>query len=1161
MKPHLPTVLRRALLSALALAACAPHAQAAEVELTADEVYTYGEAAWADGTAYRSGGTYSVTSVAPVGNDTFSLTFEGGEVGVFTGMTGFVAEYNKDICFEGEAMMNEEWEVQNNGGAIRAVGAADAPASVVLKRNQAVSFTDYCYKVSEGVGDGGAISAENGDIELSYNAAVVFSADTAGNDGGAIAADEGNITLSHNTRVSFTDNRAGGDGGALYTKAETNGEKGHISLTYNKEVVFSGNSADTFGGAVYIDAGTMLMKHNDSVVFNANSTADAGGAICGVSGEIVLQYNGSLSFVDNVAMGDGGAIGVDLAAVNVHINKSVNFTGNLVLGNGAAIYADSGAIKMSLNDNLSFAKNVAGLSGGAIYAEFGAVELNENGIISFAENSAEKYGGAIYAGDSAVSLNDNDGVHFIGNTSGDRGGAIYRYGDYDTDDACLEIKGNDSVSFISNKAADGEGGAICSWLQDVDLSDNGNVFFIDNSAGDSGGAVFCLMGVVNVDNNDSVIFSGNTSADSGGAVFAYSDFSVAGNKTVVFEKNVEYADRTPRLRSLHISDSDSVLTLSAQPAGSITFKDSIYAAGKVELNRAGQTGTITFSAASAEADLRAFCAKRNIAWSAADVAGSRTLEIGGTTTLYGGTLELLDGVVVAGVTELNGEGEPLRYLNGELILAAGSAATLSMRDATVKKATSLAAGTTMKLEGVNTITKLTADGEVSMSFTLSQRTPKTAVLTMTENTEALLLNPEMVSVTGVSYGTHKLLDTKAASGGWTTKALSNGKLYWDKGILYYQGPTIESVLNKVPSSHNGRAGAALLPAAYAAPYAAHGALAEIFERLDNGQLSDKGLAAVAGASTAVLGQALRGDVERQLRAIRNRSAADSADLTVEADDCKYFAWVNAEGNHGEQDADGAAAGYTLESWGGTLGVGMLVNDQLTLGLALTAMYGDLKSDGPDHLKGDMDTAYISAFARYESGMWSHSFIGTVGTMDTDYTRTVSNAGYYTGRADTEGSAIGLMYELSRTFAISDKSSVCPVVNIAYRHTKVDAYRERGSEAALAVGDQSADTVTLGAGARYRAVVGEQSLNLPCHFEALALVKCDLGDTQSDANVGFINQATRAKIESAEQGAFGLELGAGIAVPVGSGSIFLNGTVELRSDYTDCNATIGYGLQF
>ena len=126
---------------------------------------------------------------------------------------------------------------------------------------------------------------------------------------------------------------------------------------------------------------------------------------------------------------------------------------------------------------------------------------------------------------------------------------------------------------------------------------------------------------------------------------------------------------------------------------------------------------------------------------------------------------------------------------------------------------------------------------------------------------------------------------------------------------------------------------------------------------------------------------------------------------------------------------------------------------------------------------------------------------------------------------------------------------------------MDSYSESGSDAALNVGKQSMDTVTLGAGARYAAVVGQQTLNRACGFEARALVKYDLGDRQSTTSTGFTGYATRAGIESAELGAFGVELGAGISVPVGTGSIFADGAVKLRSDYTNFNAAVGYRVQF
>ena len=375
-------------------------------------------------------------------------------------------------------------------------------------------------------------------------------------------------------------------------------------------------------------------------------------------------------------------------------------------------------------------------------------------------------------------------------------------------------------------------------------------------------------------------------------------------------------------------------------------------------------------------------------------------------------------------------------------------------------------------------------------------------------------------------------------------------------------------LQVTPTTRNGHAGAALLPEVYMDDELTEGgALENIVDALDAGKLNDRDAAAMAGASTTVLGQALSGDMDRQLSAIRNRATMGSCrqDAMVLDDKSgsleqpgRFFAWVNAEGNRAEQNNDGSAAGYTMSSWGGTLGAGMQVNDKLTLGLALTALHGDLKSDGPDTLDGDMGTAYLSAFARYQRGSWSHSFIGSTGAMEADFKRYAMGC---THEGDTKGSAFGLMYELSHGMQLSNNSLLSPVFNIAYRHTSVDAYSETGSDAALSVGEQELDTVTVALGARYAATVGQQTLNRACAFDARALVKYDLGDTKSEASVGFLDYTTRANIESAERGALGLELGAGIAVPVGPGSIFTDAAVELRSDYMNFNATAGYRIQF
>ncbi len=341
-----------------------------------------------------------------------------------------------------------------------------------------------------------------------------------------------------------------------------------------------------------------------------------------------------------------------------------------------------------------------------------------------------------------------------------------------------------------------------------------------------------------------------------------------------------------------------------------------------------------------------------------------------------------------------------------------------------------------------------------------------------------------------------------------------------------------------------------------------------FRASGNADAADRLASAVAGSGVASLGMALAGDVERQLKAIRNRTTTMGVDPSVVNEDMPYFnAWINAEGDHRSLDEDSTYAGYSLSSWGGTIGFDMDVNPSLTWGLALTAMYGDFTAESADVVEGDVSSYYVSAFARAMSGAWVHTFVATVGMSWTDVSRTVSyRGGSYTAEGDADGISFGFLYEVARTFALNEDATACwqPVFNVAFRHTQVDGYTETGSDAALSLGDQTLDTVTFGFGGRVQAVVGENIYNRTSVFEARALIKLDAGDRESEMDTALINaSAAKGTVRSAEMDAFGIELGAGITVPVGmeSGSIFMDGSIEFRDCYTSANATLGYRVNF
>ena len=380
------------------------------------------------------------------------------------------------------------------------------------------------------------------------------------------------------------------------------------------------------------------------------------------------------------------------------------------------------------------------------------------------------------------------------------------------------------------------------------------------------------------------------------------------------------------------------------------------------------------------------------------------------------------------------------------------------------------------------------------------------------------------------------------------------------------------------TSANGRVGGAMLDRLYGTlnpevndPDSAAAAVLDELEQMilaGNSGAADRQMAAVSGASAAAMGIALAGDMQRQLTAIRNRTTTMGVGDAVINPDMPYFnAWINAEGNYRTMEQDGTLPGYELSSWGATVGVDADITPKFTAGLALTAMYGDFTAKAADTADGHLDTYYVTAFARYAPSAWVHTFVASVGLTDASLDRTVSAGdGVSRTSGDTDGFGIGLLYEVGYTIPMNEEGSIAlqPIANITYVHSSLSGYSETGSDLAVHYGDQTVDVLTLGIGLRAQAVIGESIYNRSSLLEGRVLAKFDLGDRSSSASAGLaaLGRAS-GELESAEIGAVGLEVGAGLTIPVGqdSGSLFLDGSLELRADYTNVNATVGYRVNF
>ncbi len=553
---------------------------------------------------------------------------------------------------------------------------------------------------------------------------------------------------------------------------------------------------------------------------------------------------------------------------------------------------------------------------------------------------------------------------------------------------------------------------------------------------------------------------------------------------------------------------------------------------------------------------------------------SGTLELTGTGSTFYGEYVAAEVTIAGGTHTLAaGSGLKVKGSTGTVVLTAGQGATLGTTGTNV-----VAEAGVGSLAGSMTGGKLSMNaGLVTSGLLLKDTDVDVALSASAANNQALdVAAGSEVVITRLGAAGSEVGEVDVTVSGGSTAVdlvskyfkvgsirLEGGKLMASRNTSYYSDKAGESV------SASGAAGLAMADAALVGlnpqldKTSDLGAVLNLLDTASAGT-ADKLGASLAGASTAVLGMASMGDVERQLKAIRNRTTTMGVDQSVTNENMPYInAWINAEGNRSELSESESLAGYELNSWGGTVGFDVDICPTLTAGVALTAMRGDLDATGADIATGDMDTNYMSVFARYATGAWTHTFVATMGMSDISLNRTVAGVEL---EGKTDATSYGFMYEVGRVIALDEECTAClqPVFNVTWRSSSVDGYSEEGSDLALKVDEQSLNTVTFGLGARLQAVVGESMYNRTSILEARVMAKVDAGDRSGSSDVALAAlPESRSSVDSAEMGAFGLEVGAGLTLPIGQegGSIFADASVELRSDYTNVNGTVGYRINF
>ena len=392
----------------------------------------------------------------------------------------------------------------------------------------------------------------------------------------------------------------------------------------------------------------------------------------------------------------------------------------------------------------------------------GSVEFQGLGDVSFHNlYTDDGGGGAIKVSSSSLTFSRNGNIIFSGNYATSTGGWAWG-GAIAASSSPLTFSGNGDITFSGNSATSESssawGGAIEAFESPLTFSGNGIVTFRDNYV-----------------RRDSESWSAH-----GGAIFLSSGSTFILRGAALFERNYEVEEGVYRLRSVYQqnnSNKPSTMELSAPTGMKIAFYDGIEAFKDVTvtLNKDYKSddgsmreakGDILLSGKTMAADLEAI---KGTAPTEAELSNSLTSRLAGAVTLYGGRLRIEDGV---------------KLTVGSFSTATESNATLLLKDASVKgysstSTLSLSSGSTLDLQGVNTITanSLTMAGGTTMTFTLGSENIDTAVLTLGTSyffiTSTLTLD---LSGTELASGRYKLITLKKPSTQYDYKQWTEDKI-------------------------------------------------------------------------------------------------------------------------------------------------------------------------------------------------------------------------------------------------------------------------------------------------------------------------------------------------------------------------------------------------
>ncbi len=210
----------------------------------------------------------------------------------------------------------------------------------------------------------------------------------------------------------------------------------------------------------------------------------------------------------------------------------------------------------------------------------------------------------------------------------------------------------------------------------------------------------------------------------------------------------------------------------------------------------------------------------------------------------------------------------------------------------------------------------------------------------------------------------------------------------------------------------------------------------------------------AAGQTAVSNQNLLGNV------LQGRSASLRQGLSSGDGLSETGAWVQVLNNDADQGERSGIPGYDADSQGIAVGADGKLNAQTTLGLAYSYLTSDVRSQTGN--KTDIEGHALTLYSGFEQGAWFVDAGLTYGQSDNQSKRYIAGT---RAKGDYDSDLWGFNLLGGYGFDLGQGLLLEPRVAARYSKVLIDGFREKGSAAALAVGEQRFEVGELGAGVR------------------------------------------------------------------------------------------------